>query len=273
MSERMAGKVVFITGAARGQGRAHAVRLAEEGANIIAVDIDTQIAGVPYDTARAADLAETVRQVEARDRRIVAETCDVRDRERLGRVVAHGVAELGRLDGIVANAGINIARAWHEVTPEVLTTTLDVNLVGVWNTVMAGLPAMLEAGNGGSIVLTSSAAGLKASPWNVPYNMSKFGVNGLAKSFAAEVAKDGVRVNSIHPGGVDTPMAAGLGEDTVPFERETAENPLLIGMLSQWMPGKMPAREIANAVLYLLSDESSWVTGHALAIDGGGSQY
>lgn len=274
MAGRVAGKVAFITGAARGQGRAHALRLAEEGADIIAIDIDQQVEGVPYATATAEDLQETVRQVEALDRRIVAETCDVRDLERLKQVVLKGVADLGRLDIVAGNAGVDIVGPWHEITPEIVRTTIDINLIGVWNTVMAAVPAMIEAGNGGSIILTSSANGLKAGPWNIAYNMSKFGVTGLTKSFAQELAKDKIRVNSVHPGGVDTPMAQGImGVEDSGFVRGMKENELLTGMLTQWLPGMMPAREISNAVLFLASDESAWVTGHALAVDGGMTQY
>ena len=274
MAGRVEGKVAFITGAARGQGRAHALRLAEEGADIIAIDIDTQVENVPYATATAEDLQETVRQVEALDRRIVAETCDVRDLEKLKQVVAKGVAELGRLDIVAGNAGVDIVGPWHTMTPEIVRTTLDINLIGVWNTVMAAVPHILEAGNGGSIILTSSANGLKAGPWNMAYNMSKYGVTGMTKSFAQELAKDGIRVNSVHPGGVDTPMAQGImGDPNSGFAKGMEENPLLTGMLTQWLPGMMDPREISNAVLYLASDESKWVTGHALAVDGGMTQF
>lgn len=274
MTGRVAGKVAFITGAARGQGRTHALLLAEEGADIIAIDIDTQVENVPYATATADDLKETVKQVEALDRRIIAETCDVRDLEKLKSVVAKGVAELGRLDIVAGNAGIDIVGPWHTMTPEIVRTTLDINLIGVWNTVMASLPHMLEAGNGGSIVLTSSANGLKAGPWNMAYNMSKWGVTGMTKTFAQELAKDNIRVNSVHPGGVDTPMAQGImGVEESGFTVGMEENPNLTGMLTQWLPGMMDPREISNALLYLASDESKWVTGHALAIDGGMTQY
>ena len=274
MAGKVAGKVAFITGAARGQGRAHALRLAEEGADIIAIDIDQQVEGVPYATATAEEMQETVRQVEALDRRIVAETCDVRDLDKLKEVVAKGVAELGRLDIVAGNAGIDIVGPWHEMTPEIVQTTIDINLIGVWNTMMATVPAIIEAGNGGSIILTSSANGLKAGPWNIAYNMSKYGVTGLSKSFAQELAKDGIRVNSVHPGGVDTPMAQGImGVEDSGFARGMKENELLTGMLTQWIPGMMPAREISNALLFLASDDAAWITGHALAVDGGMTQY
>lgn len=274
MTGRVQGKVAFITGAARGQGRAHALRLAEEGADIIAIDIDEQIEHVPYATATAEDMAETVRQVEALDRRIIAETCDVRDLDHVKSVVAKGVADLGRLDIVAGNAGIDIVGPWHTMTPEIVRTTIDINLIGVWNTVMSSLPHILKAGNGGSIVLTSSANGLKAGPWNMAYNMSKYGVTGMAKTFAMELAKDNVRVNSVHPGGVDTPMAQGImGVEKSGFTIGMEENPNLTGMLTQWIPGMMEAREISNAVLFLASDEAAWITGHALAVDGGMTQY
>lgn len=274
MAGRVEGKVAFITGAARGQGRAHAIRLAEEGADIIAIDIDKQVENVPYATATAADMKETVKAVEALDRRIFAQTCDVRDLDAMKAVLAKGVAEFGRLDIVAGNAGVDIVGPWHEMTPEIVRTTLDINLIGVWNTVMAAIPHILKAGNGGSIVLTSSANGLKAGPWNVAYNMSKYGVTGLTKSLAAELAKDNIRVNSVHPGGVDTPMAQGImAVEESGFTRGMAENPALVGMLSQMIPGMMDPREISNAVLYLASDEAKWVTGHAMAVDGGMTQF
>jgi SDR family mycofactocin-dependent oxidoreductase len=273
MAGRVEGKVAFITGAARGQGRAHALRLAEEGADIIAVDIAAHVENVPYPTATPDDLAETVRQVEALDRRIVAEAVDVRDLDGLKAFVDKGVGELGRLDIIAGNAGIDIVGPWHDMTPEIIRTTIDINLIGVWNTVTAGVQHLIDGG-GGSIILTSSANGLKAGPWNLAYNMAKFGVTGLTKSLAMELAKDHVRVNSVHPGGVDTPMANGIfGLPDNGFERGQKENPDLFGMLTQWIPGMMPPREISNAVLWLASDESMWVTGHALAVDGGMTQY
>lgn len=274
MAGRVEGKVAFITGAARGQGRAHALRLAEEGADIIAIDIDTQVEGVPYATATAEDMKETVRQVEALDRRIVAETCDVRDLDKMKEVVSRGVTELGRLDIVAGNAGIDIVGPWDSMTPEIVRTTIDINLIGVWNTVMAAVPHILESGNGGSIVLTSSANGLKAGPWNMAYNMSKYGVTGMSKTFAMELAKHNIRVNSVHPGGVDTPMAQGImGVEDSGFTKGNEDNPLLMGMLTQWIPGMMEPSEISNAVLFLASEESKWITGHALAVDGGMTQY
>ena len=270
MAGLVEGKVAFVTGAARGQGRAHALRLAQEGADIIAIDIAAQVEGVTqYPTSTPEDLAETVKQVEALDRRIVARgRRRARPRGAEG-VVDKGVAELGHLDIIAGNAGIDIVGPWRSMTPEVVRTTIDVNLIGVYNTVLAGIDHLLAAGKG-SIVLTSSANGLKAGPFNLAYNMAKYGVTGLTKSFAQELAKDHIRVNSVHPGGVDTPMAQGA----LPLlEEMQQENPNLFGMFTQWIPGVMPPSEISNAVVWLASDQSAWVTGHALAVDGGMTQY
>ena len=269
MAGRLEGKVAFITGAARGQGRAHAVRLAEEGADIIAIDICAPVEGVEYEPATKEDLAETVRLVEAADRRILSEVADVRDLGQLQDVVKRGVDEFGRLDIIVANAGVDIPVTWDDVTPEIMRTSIDIDLMGLWNTVMAGVHHLI-AGGGGSIILTSSVAGLKATPFNLPYTVARFGVTGMAKCFAMELAKDKVRVNSVHPGAVDTVM----GNGALPLLEGFAKaNPNLLGMFSAWMPGMMDPREISNAVLFLASDESSWVTGHALTVDGGMSLY
>jgi SDR family mycofactocin-dependent oxidoreductase len=265
MAGRMAGKVVFITGAARGQGRAHAVRLAEEGADIIAVDICESIPTVTqYGGASPEDLQETVRLVEALDRRIVAHQADVRDLARLKEVVSTGVAELGRLDGVVANAGVTITKAWQDFTEEEFRDVIDINLVGVWNTVMAGAPVLVEAGHGGSIVLISSGIGLKGGPFNLPYTASKYGVNGLGKTFAAELGKHRIRVNTVHPGPVNTPMSVpNLGEIA-------AGNENLLSMYAHFHPDRrMEPVEISNAVLYLLSDESTWTSALSMAVDGG----
>lgn len=287
MAGRMEGKVVFITGGARGQGRAHAVRLAEEGADIITVDVCQPIDGFEaYPLASKDELAETVRLVEGLGRRIVAEQADVRDAERMRDVVEQGAALLGgRLDGIIANAGISIGNHWHSFTQEQWQLILDVNLTGVWNTVRAAAPTMIEAGNGGSIVLVSSSTGIKPGPFAAPYNAAKAGVTALAKTFAMEMADHGIRANSIHPGPVATMMGNRMGLETAPEDSETVyasivdldrENPGLVQMYSNWFKGDpsfMEPRVIADAALYLLSDESPWTTGLVMAVDGGTSSY
>src|SRR5580692_7497192 len=210
MAGRVAGKVAFVTGAGRGQGRSHAIRLAEEGADIIAIDICRDYATVGYGMSTEEDLADTVKQVEALDRRIIAQPADVRDAQALKRIVDEGVAELGRLDIVVANAGICTVQSWDEVTPAVWQDTLDTNLTGVWNTMVAGVPHLIAAG-GGSVIAISSTAGIKGLPYFAPYVAAKHGVVGIARTMANELARHQIRVNTVHPTGVDTPMAAGLG--------------------------------------------------------------
>jgi NAD(P)-dependent dehydrogenase (short-subunit alcohol dehydrogenase family) len=210
MSGRLAGRVALNTRAARGQGRAQAVRMAREGADIIAVDIAGKLPScVPYDSATPDDLAETVRLVEETDRRILASTTDVRDFDELRRVVDDGVAGFGRVDIIVANAGISAPQAWNDITPETFRDVMEINVTDTWNTVMAGADKVIEGGHGGSIILISSAAGMKLPPFMVHYTTSKHAVAGMARAFAAGMAKHSIRVNSVHPGPVNTPMGSG----------------------------------------------------------------
>jgi NAD(P)-dependent dehydrogenase (short-subunit alcohol dehydrogenase family) len=186
MSGRLAAKVAFITGAARGQGRAHAVRMANEGADIIAIDVAGELPPcVPYAPATQEDLAETVRPVEETGRRILASVVDTRDVEGLGKAVDDGVATLGRLDIIVANAGIAAPQVWNEITPEDFRDVMDINVTGTWNTVMAGAQKIIDGGRGGSIILISSAAGAKMQPFMIHYTASKHAVTGMARAFAA----------------------------------------------------------------------------------------
>jgi SDR family mycofactocin-dependent oxidoreductase len=203
---RVEGKVAFITGAARGQGRSHALRLAQEGADIIAVDICRDIPSTHYAGASEADLAETVRQVEALDRRIVAQPTDVRDLSALQRVVDEGLSQLGHIDIVCANAGIASFGAAVDLTEEVWQDMIDINLTGVWKTAKAAAPAMIERGQGGSIILTSSTAGLFAYANLAHYTAAKHGVTGLMRALALEMAPHMIRVNSVHPTAVDTPM-------------------------------------------------------------------
>ncbi|MHC1563325.1 mycofactocin-coupled SDR family oxidoreductase [Actinomycetospora sp. C-140] len=271
MTGRVEGKVALITGAARGQGRADALRLAQEGADVVAVDVCGPLPGVDYASATPDDLAATVAGVEAADRRVVAAQVDVRDLDALRAAVDDAVARLGRLDVVVANAGICIPRSWHRVTPEILRDTLDVNVTGVWNTIMAGAPHLVAAG-GGSVVVISSAAGLKVQPYMVPYTTSKWAVRGMAKAFAAELAAHHVRVNTVHPTG----MATGMGSEAMQaaLGAAMAENPRPRHMFTNMLPVDVTAPEdVAETVLFLASDESRWITAHEIAPDAGVTEY
>ncbi len=273
MGDRVQGKVALITGAARGQGRAHALRLAQEGADIIAVDVCETVATTPYDGATEADLAETVKQVEDLDRRILTRKSDTRDLAGLEAAVADGLSEFGRLDIVCANAGIaSFAPAW-ELTEDVWQDVIDINLTGVWKTVRATVPTMLEQGSGGSIILTSSIAGLIAFPNLAHYTAAKHGVTGLMRTLAVELAPHRIRVNSVHPTTVDTDMVnnepvyslflGGMQGAT----RADAE----VGMKALNaipIPWVDPV-DISNAVLWLASDEARYVTGTTQVIDAG----
>ena len=274
MTGRVAGKVAFITGAARGQGRSHAIRLAQEGADIIAVDICEDVPGIPYAGATEADLAETVKQVEALDRRIVAAKADVRDYQGLKQALDDGVAQLGRLDIVSANAGIGTSpyNAW-EMDESVWQTMIDINLTGVWHTAKAAVPHLIAGGNGGSIILTSSAAGLQAYQNIAHYVSAKHGVVGLMRTLALELAPHSIRVNSIHPTQVDTPMIQ--NEATYRLFRPDLEHPTRddFAPASQAVnalpiPWVEPV-DISNAVLFLASDEGRYITGVTLPVDAG----
>jgi SDR family mycofactocin-dependent oxidoreductase len=265
MAGRVAGKVAFITGAGRGQGRSHAIRLAEEGADIIAVDICRDYGTVPYAMATEADLAETVKAVEALDRRIVATRADVRDAAALRAAVDDGVAQLGRLDIVSANAGICTVQSWDEVTPAVWQDTLDTNLTGVWNTMVVSVPHLIAAG-GGSIICTSSTAGIKGLPYLAPYVAAKHGVVGIARTMANELAIHKIRVNTVHPTGVDTPMGTGLGGLESLIGRDPNLGPIYMNTLPVEI---VDPRDISNAVLFLASDEARYVTGLEFTVDAG----
>jgi len=274
MPGRVEGKVAFITGAARGQGRAHAVRLAQEGADIIAVDICKQIDSVPIPMSTPEDLDETVRQVKALGRRIVAAQVDVRDLDALTAAVNEGVTELGRLDIVVANAGLAAAGAQIEqMDPKLWKDSLDVNLTGAYHTAKASVPHIIEGGRGGAIVLTSSVGGLKAHPHVGNYVSAKHGVVGLMRTMAVELAQHGIRVNSVHPTQVNTPML--MNDMTYRMFRPDLENPTAEDMapISQMMNALpvpwVEAEDIANAVLFLVSDEARYITGVTLPVDAG----
>jgi (+)-trans-carveol dehydrogenase len=274
MAGRVEGKVAFITGAARGQGRAHAVRLAAEGADIIAIDICKQIDTVQIPLSTPEDLAETADLVKGHDRRIYTAEVDVRDFEALKTAVDAGVEQLGRLDIIVANAGIGNGGATLDKTSEPdWTDMIDVNLGGVWKTVKAGVPHILAGGRGGSIILTSSVGGLKAYPHTGHYVAAKHGVVGLMRTFAVELGAQNIRVNSVHPTNVNTPLF--MNEGTMKLFRPDLENPgpddmKVVGQLMHTLPiGWVEPEDIANAVLFLASDEARFITGVTLPVDGG----
>jgi SDR family mycofactocin-dependent oxidoreductase len=271
MSGRVAGKVALVTGAARGQGRADAVRLAEEGADMIVVDVCAPLPSVPYDSATPEDLAETASLVEKTGRRVISGIVDVRDLDRLRGIVDDAVGQLGRLDVIVANAGICVPKPWDRVTPQIYEDTISTNITGTWNTVMAGAPHLVRAG-GGSVILISSAAGLKVQPFMVPYTTSKFAVRGMAKAFAAELGQHNIRVNSVHPTGVNTPMGSGkmqaeIGAAIAGYDRLGA---MFINMLP--VDGTEP-EDVADTVLFLASDESKFITAHEIAPDAGVTEF
>ncbi len=274
MTGRVEGKVAFITGAARGQGRAHAVRLAQEGADIIAVDICKQIDSVLVPLSTPEDLAETADLVKGHDRRIYAAEVDVRDYAALKAAVDTGVEQLGRLDIIVANAGIgNGGQTLDKTSEKDWTDMIDVNLGGVWKTVKAGVPHILAGGRGGSIILTSSVGGLKAYPHTGHYVAAKHGVVGLMRTFAVELGQHMIRVNSVHPTNVNTPLF--MNEPTMKLFRPDLENPgpddlKAIAQMMHTLPvGWVEPEDIANAVLFFASDESRYVTGVTLPIDAG----
>jgi SDR family mycofactocin-dependent oxidoreductase len=273
MAGRVAGKVAFITGAARSQGRSHAIRLAQEGADIIAIDIAGPVKSVTgYPMATEADLAETVKEVEALDRRIVAHKADVRNPQALKEALADGVAQLGRLDIVAANAGIYQIHPALEIDDAGWQETIDINLTGVWNTVKVALPHLV-AGNGGSIILTSSLAGLKGLANSVHYNAAKHGVVGIMRSVANEFAQYNIRVNSVHPTAVNTIMVQnkevwGLFDPANPDpSRETAETAFR-SLNALPVPWVEPV-DISNAVLFLASDEARYITGVTLPVDAG----
>ncbi|MGH3293408.1 MAG: mycofactocin-coupled SDR family oxidoreductase [Trebonia sp.] len=265
MAGRVAGKVAFVTGAARGQGRSHAIRLAEEGADIIAVDVLADYDTVPYEMSTEADLAETVKAVEALDRRIIASKADVRDAGALKQAVDAGVAELGKLDIVVANAGICTVQSWDDVTPQVWQDTLDTNLTGVWNTFVAAIPHLIANG-GGSIIATSSTAGIKGLPFLAPYVAAKHGVVGITRSVANELAQYKIRANTVHPTGVNTVMGGALGDINALLEKRPELGPIFMNTLPVEVT---EPRDISNAVLFLASDEAQYVTGLEFTVDAG----
>ena len=275
------GRVAFVTGAARGQGRAYAVRLAREGAHVIASDICGPVSDtIPYVSATPEDLQETVRLVEAEGRKILARQVDIRDDAALRCLVADGVEQFGRLDILVANAGVlSWGRLW-EITDEQWNAVIDVNLTGTWRTLRAVIPAMIEAGNGGSIVIVSSSAGLKATPGNGHYAASKHGLTSMTNTLALELGEYSIRVNSIHPYSIATPMI----QNNAMLEVLGAHPSYLHSFAP--MPYQPPAKdngakrsdfmspeEAADVVAWLAGDSSGLLSGSQISVDRGVMKY
>jgi SDR family mycofactocin-dependent oxidoreductase len=273
MTGRVEGKVAFVTGAARSQGRSHALRLAQEGADIIAVDLCDKVETIDmYEPATQEDLDETVRLIEELDRRVVATKADVRDSAALAAAVADGVSQLGHLDIVCANAGVFEVVPALETTDQQWNDIISVNLTGVWNTCKAALPHLLENGSG-SIVITSSTAGIKGFANTVHYTASKHGVVGIMRALSNEFAGNSIRVNTVHPTAVDTTMIRNdktynlfLPEVAHPSREQAAAAFQATHALP--IPWVEPI-DISNAVLWLASDEARYVTGVMLPVDAG----
>ena len=275
------GRVAFITGAARGQGRAHAIRLANDGADIIAVDICRPISeSITYPLGTSEELAETVQAVEATGRKVLAREVDIRDLEALQNVVADGVEQFGRLDIVVANAGVLSWGRMFEMSEEQWDTVIDVNLNGTWRTIRAAVPAMIEAGNGGSIIIVSSSAGLKATPGNGHYSASKHGLVALTNALAIEVGEFGIRVNSIHPYSIETPMVEKKAmmdlftkhpsyvHSFSPMPYQPVNHQSKKGLMEFMMP-----EEVSDVVAWLAGDGSATISGSQIAVDRGTAKY
>jgi len=270
---RVDGKVALVTGAARGQGRSHAIRLAEEGADIIAIDICGEVESVNYPMPVPEDLDEVAREIEKRGRRVLSRVVDIRDLAALKQVVADGVEELGHLNIAVANAGI-LSIALDEPTDDVQrqkvwNATLGVNLTGAWNTIEAVARPMVAAGNGGAIVITSSTQGLKYAANNdlslTAYTVAKHGLMGLMRCAAADLAPHSIRVNTVNPTGVNTPMVT-----NEVMGAYGAKHPRLGELMGNLLPiGVVEPEDITEAILYLVSDSGRYVTGVALPVDAG----
>lgn len=267
------GKVALVTGAARGQGRSHAIHLAEAGAAVIAIDICGPVSSVSYPAATHDDLEATVAAIEGKGGRVLAFSSDVRDQAALERCVADGIKEFGRLDIVCANAGIfSLGRLW-ELTEQTWQDMIDINLTGVWRTLRTCVPVMIEAGNGGSIIITSSAAGLKGTPNLSHYSAAKHGIIGLTKSLAKEVGEFGIRVNAVCPTSVSTDMV--LHADLYRLFRPDLEKPTVqdaekvLSKLHALPLGYLDASAVTDTVLFLASDAAQYITGVVLPIDGG----
>lgn len=266
---KLEGKVAFITGAARGQGRSHAIRLAQEGTDIIAVDICRQIDSVPYPMSTPEDLAETAKHVEALDRRIFTAEADVRDENALKQAFERGTAEIGPVDIVLANAGIAPMAVPEREPHHAWQDVINVNLTGVFNTVETAVPSMIANGKGGAIVLTSSTAGINGiggpTRGGLGYTAAKHGVVGLMRSYANNLSKHSIRVNTVHPTGVNTPMVVNEA-----MQEFLAQDPQLSNSMANALPVDMVEPvDISNAIVWLVSDDARYVTGVTLPVDAG----
>ena len=272
---KLDGKVAFITGAGRGQGRSHAVRFAREGADIIAVDTTDTVDTVPYPLATAEDLAETARLVEATGQRVIARTADVRDYATQATVVREGVESLGRLDIVVANAGISSPAPTLEMSETAWQDMIDINLTGAWKSLKASVPHVIDGGRGGSVVITSSLASTRPNENMAHYAASKAGLVMLMKVMARELAPHSIRVNTVHPTTVATDMV--LNEATYRLFRPDLENPgrvdweVAARKMNRLPIAALEADDITDTVLHLVSDATKFVTGTENVVDAGGS--
>lgn len=269
-------KVAFITGAARGQGRSHAVRLAEEGADIIALDICSQedVATIKYDLGTRADLDETVRLVESLGRRVVAGVADVRELAQVQKVVDEGLDAFEHIDIVCANAGIGSGGVSWEVTEENWREVIDINLTGVFNTARASMPSMIERGQGGSIIMTGSAASIIAYPNTAAYGAAKHGVIGLMKVLAADLGPHNIRVNAVCPTNVNTPLI--MNQAMFDMFAPHIENPGIDDVRGAFASlnalADVPwieSSDVSEAVLWLASENAKFITGVALPVDAG----
>jgi SDR family mycofactocin-dependent oxidoreductase len=267
------GKVAFITGAARGQGRSHAIRFAEEGADIVALDICEQIDSVAYPMSNEDDAAETVKAVENLDRQILFRQTDVRDYGAVQKVVDEGLSEFGRIDFVSANAGVMPMMGEGSQQRQAFLDCIDVMLTGVYTTLQSVIPSMVERNEGGSIVITSSTAGLRGyargldgmSAGLYGYIAAKHGVVGLMRIFANALGPHNIRVNTVHPTGVNSPMV--VNDE---FAQWVAENPDIAGGMQNSLPVELvEPRDISNAVVWLCSEGAKYITGTTLPVDAG----
>jgi len=260
------GKVGLVTGAGHGQGRSHAIRMAEEGADLILCDICSPVAQIANPMATPAELEETARLVEKTGRHAVWDVADVRDLTAVKRLVDEGLRVFGRLDLAVANAGVFRPNQFLDISEDEYDAIMDTNLRGVWNTCQAVLPPMIAAGNGGSIVMTSSAAGLRGLAPLAHYVASKHAVVGLMRALANEMAKHKIRVNTVNPTAVNTSM----GQQPEDVMAVATADPLFMASVTNMLPvDALEPEDVSNAVVWLLSDQAQWITGVALPVDAG----